>query len=190
MTEKELMLCPFCGALLSKDGDVSDSFCGNVNCPFSGISILDEWWGGAFCWKELSQAKDELDGSKTTIKYLQKAIKDRDELLLEAKKEIEELKNRKMIFSPIDTELTIVGLKKEAEEKDKEIRRLQIDLSIVGQYCLERHVEAEWKSAALRIGEDFASVGPIGYYAMDAQRWLTWALSALQRFKESKEKQG
>lgn len=66
--------------------------------------------------EELSQAKDELDGSKTTIKYLQKAIKDLDELLLGAKKEIAELKNRKMIFSPIDTELTIVGLKKEAEE--------------------------------------------------------------------------
>lgn len=44
------------------------------------------------------------------------ALAEANKELSQAKKEIAELKNRKMIFSPIDTELTIVGLKKEAEE--------------------------------------------------------------------------
>jgi hypothetical protein len=35
-----------------------------------------------------------------------------------------------------------------------------------------------WRNAALRVGEDFGTVGPVGYYDMTAKQWLDWALSA------------
>lgn len=55
---EEIQQCPGCGAVLSKDSiEDSDSFCGNINCPFSGIGVFDEWWNKAFCWKELNYWK-------------------------------------------------------------------------------------------------------------------------------------
>ena len=61
---EELRPCPFCSCVLSKDGDSTHSFCGNVNCPFSGIDTPDDWWKSAFCWKELDAAKAEISRLK------------------------------------------------------------------------------------------------------------------------------
>jgi len=36
-----------------------------------------------------------------------------------------------------------------------------------------------WRNAAIRVGEDLCSVGPIGYYDMTANQWLDWALSVV-----------
>ena len=36
-----------------------------------------------------------------------------------------------------------------------------------------------WHQAALRIGEELASVGPDGYYGMGPERWQSWALAAI-----------
>ena len=69
--EKELRPCPFCSCVLSKDGDSTHSFCGNVNCPFSGIDIPDDWWKSAFCWKELDAAKAEIAKKEEPIRHLQ-----------------------------------------------------------------------------------------------------------------------
>lgn len=61
-TPMELNLCPGCGAVLSKDSEnSSDSFCGNVNCPFSGIGIDDAQWGEAYCWKLLASERAEAE---------------------------------------------------------------------------------------------------------------------------------
>ena len=69
--EKELRPCPFCSCVLSKDGDSTHSFCGNVNCPFSGIDTPDDWWKSAFCWKELDAAKAEIAKKEEPIRHLQ-----------------------------------------------------------------------------------------------------------------------
>lgn len=54
--------CIFCNAVLSKNSDNdSSSFCGNVNCPFSGIEIYDEWWDSAYCHKEIARLKKDLE---------------------------------------------------------------------------------------------------------------------------------
>lgn len=44
-----------------------------------------------------------------------------------------------------------------------------------------------WRSAALRIGEELASVGPDGYYDLPPNRWLVWALAAIRLLRERLE---
>ena len=52
------------------------------------------------------------------------------------------------------------------------------------EYLKEKlaHSERElvtWRNAAIRVGEDLCSVGPLGYYDMTAKQWLDWALSVV-----------
>lgn len=42
-----------------------------------------------------------------------------------------------------------------------------------------------WRNAAIRIGEELSSVGPDGYYEMDAWKWLDWAMEQKPRGKNS-----
>lgn len=37
----------------------------------------------------------------------------------------------------------------------------------------------DWKTAALCLGEQLASVGPNGYYNMTPEQWLRWALQQI-----------
>lgn len=36
-----------------------------------------------------------------------------------------------------------------------------------------------WRSAALRVGEDMATIGPVGYYEFTPAEWRAWALITL-----------
>lgn len=68
--QEKLILCPGCGALLSKEAENnSDSYCTNVNCLISGISIDDEQWSKCYCWRELESAKALLDEKEKEIKF-------------------------------------------------------------------------------------------------------------------------
>jgi hypothetical protein len=42
-----------------------------------------------------------------------------------------------------------------------------------------------WRDAAIRLGEELSSVGPNGYYDMDAKEWLDWAIEQNPRGKHS-----
>jgi hypothetical protein len=42
-----------------------------------------------------------------------------------------------------------------------------------------------WMDAAIRLGEELSSVGPNGYYDMDAKEWLDWAMEQNPRGKHS-----
>ena len=44
----------------------------------------------------------------------------------------------------------------------------------------EKYQNKQWHKAAIRLGEELASVGPVGYYEMDASAWLDWALKQLK----------
>lgn len=37
-----------------------------------------------------------------------------------------------------------------------------------------------WRNAAIRLGEELASVGPDHYYDMTPKQWLDWALKAIK----------
>ena len=42
-----------------------------------------------------------------------------------------------------------------------------------------------WKDAAMRLGEELASVGPDGYYDMTPQQWLDWAMKQMKKRKKT-----
>ena len=44
----------------------------------------------------------------------------------------------------------------------------------------DKYQNEQWHKAAIRLGEELASVGPVGYYDMDAKEWLDWAISTVQ----------
>ena len=44
----------------------------------------------------------------------------------------------------------------------------------------DNYQNEQWHKAAIRLGEELASVGPVGYYEMDAKEWLDWAMSTVQ----------
>ena len=44
----------------------------------------------------------------------------------------------------------------------------------------DNYQNEQWHKAAIRLGEELASVGPVGYYDMDAKEWLDWAMSTVQ----------
>jgi len=42
-----------------------------------------------------------------------------------------------------------------------------------------------WRNAAIRVGEELSSVGPNGYYDMNAKEWFDWAMEQEPRGKNS-----
>jgi hypothetical protein len=40
----------------------------------------------------------------------------------------------------------------------------------------DKYQNEQWHKVAIRLGEELASVGPVGYYEMDASEWLDWAI--------------
>jgi len=44
----------------------------------------------------------------------------------------------------------------------------------------DKYQNEQWHKAAIRLKEELASVGPVGYYDMDAKEWLDWAMSTVQ----------
>ena len=41
----------------------------------------------------------------------------------------------------------------------------------------DKYQNEQWHKAAIRFGEELSSVGPVGYYEMDASEWLDWAMA-------------
>ena len=48
-----------------------------------------------------------------------------------------------------------------------------------------KHEPVAWRDAAIRLGEELSSVGPDGYYDMDAKEWLDWAMEQNPRGEHS-----
>jgi hypothetical protein len=53
----------------------------------------------------------------------------------------------------------------------------------------DKYQNQEWRNAAIRIGEELASVGPDNYYNMEAKDWLDWAMANVQP-SQPKQEQG
>lgn len=49
----------------------------------------------------------------------------------------------------------------------------------------DKYQNEQWHKAAIRLGEELSSVGPVGYYEMDARQWLNWAMEQSPRGKNS-----
>jgi len=44
----------------------------------------------------------------------------------------------------------------------------------------DKYQNEQWHKAAIRLGEELSSVGPVGYYEMDAKEWFDWAINQLK----------
>ena len=44
-----------------------------------------------------------------------------------------------------------------------------------------------WRNAAIRIGEELSSVGPDGYYDMNAWQWLDWAMENVKKAQPERD---
>jgi hypothetical protein len=45
---------------------------------------------------------------------------------------------------------------------------------------IDKYQNQEWRNAAIMLGEKLSSVGPVGYYNMEAKDWLDWAMLNIQ----------
>jgi hypothetical protein len=45
---------------------------------------------------------------------------------------------------------------------------------------IDKYQNQEWRNAAIMLGEKLASVGPDGYYNMEAKDWLDWTIKNVQ----------
>jgi hypothetical protein len=88
-------------------------------------------------------------------------------LALEALESGEKMQNGRLVWIEHDTSLVkqaITAIKAALEAKDEPLA---------------------WRDAAIRLGEELSSVGPDGYYDMDAKEWLDWAMEQNPRGKHS-----
>jgi hypothetical protein len=70
------------------------------------------------------------------------------------------------------------GLKVLADDHEKAITAIKAALEAKDE-------PVAWRDAAIRLGEELSSVGPNGYYDMDAKEWLDWAMEQNPRGKHS-----
>jgi len=60
--------------------------------------------------------------------------------------------------------------------KQDETMRPWYTIDELNAWADEKEKQA-WRNAAIRLGEELASVGPYGYYNMKANEWLDWAMA-------------
>jgi len=79
---------------------------------------------------------------------------------------------------------------KETHPGKADALRQRVTKSIDAITAIKAALEAKdepvaWRDAAIRLGEELSSVGPDGYYDMDAKEWLDWAIEQNPRGKHS-----
>ena len=72
------------------------------------------------------------------------------------------------------------------ESLEEQMRRIADKAITAIKDALEAKDEpVAWRDAAIRLGEELSSVGPNGYYDMDAKEWLDWAMEQNPRGEHS-----
>ena len=72
------------------------------------------------------------------------------------------------------------------ESLEERMRRIADQAITTIKAALEAKDEpVAWRDAAIRLGEELSSVGPNGYYDMNAKEWLDWAMEQNPRGEHS-----
>jgi len=89
----------------------------------------------------------------------------------------------------IDRDALITAIKAALEAKDEPWEKFCDSNCVWTDHhpdCkLAKDEPVAWRDAAIRLGEELSSVGPDGYYDMDAKEWLDWAMEQNPRGKHS-----
>jgi hypothetical protein len=78
----------------------------------------------------------------------------------------------------------ITAIKEALAQQEQTNTRPYYTIDELNVWADEKEKQA-WRNAAIRIGEELSSVGPDGYYEMNAWDWLDWALKQEPRGKNS-----
>ncbi len=78
----------------------------------------------------------------------------------------------------------ITAIKEALAQPEQTNTRPYYTIDELNAWASEKEKQA-WRNAAIRIGEELSSVGPDGYYEMDAWKWLDWAMEQEPRGKNS-----
>ena len=78
----------------------------------------------------------------------------------------------------------ITAIKEALAQPEQTNTRPYYTIDELNAWADEKEKQA-WRNAAIRIGEELSSVGPDGYYDMDAWKWLEWAMEQEPRGKNS-----
>ena len=75
---------------------------------------------------------------------------------------------------------------KEALAQEQTNTRPYYTIDELNAWADEKEKQA-WRNAAIRIGEELSSVGPDGYYDMNAWQWLDWAMENVKKSQPEQE---
>jgi hypothetical protein len=78
----------------------------------------------------------------------------------------------------------ITAIKEALAQPEQTNTRPYYTIDELNAWADEKEKQA-WRNAAIRIGEALSSVGPDGYYEMNAWKWLDWAMEQEPRGKNS-----
>ena len=79
-------------------------------------------------------------------------------------------------------ERAITAIKEALAQPEQTNTRPYYTIDELNAWADEKEKQA-WRNAAIRVGEELSSVGPDGYYDMNAWQWLDWAMEQQPRGK-------
>ena len=83
-------------------------------------------------------------------------------------------------------EQAITAIKKALAQPEQTNTRPYYTIDELNAWADEKEKQA-WRNAAIRIGEELSSVGPDGYYDMNAWQWLDWAMENVKKAQPKQE---
>jgi hypothetical protein len=85
-------------------------------------------------------------------------------------------------------EQAITAIKKVLAQPKQTNTRPYYTIDELNAWADEKEKQA-WRNAAIRIGEELSSVGPDGYYDMNAWQWLDWAMENVKKAQPEQEQE-
>ena len=80
----------------------------------------------------------------------------------------------------------ITAIKEALAQPEQTNTRPYYTIDELNAWADEKEKQA-WRNAAIRIGEELSSVGPDGYYDMNAWQWLDWAMENVKKSQPEQE---
>ena len=87
-----------------------------------------------------------------------------------------------------DMREAITAIKEALAQPEQTNTRPYYTIAELNAWADEKEKQA-WRNAAIRIGEELSSVGPDGYYDMNAWQWLDWAMENVKKAQPEQEQE-
>jgi hypothetical protein len=95
-------------------------------------------------------------------------------------------KARRKILTTEECHAVIMSIKEALAQPEQTNTRPYYTIDELNAWADEKEKQA-WRNAAIRVGEELSSVGPDGYYDMNAWQWLDWAMENAKKAQPEQE---